>query len=429
MRVRLSATQPGLSQYHWVIKENSVVVADNLTTQDVFEYQSNRPASTFPDLSVEAILDTRNFANCASTLSTGDWVVPNQDDINASFTASPPVQSLPSSTVTITNTTIPGPWQYSWDFGDGTTSTTSAASFTHDYATYGKYVITLTVTMNVCVETHAETVQIDAIPPLVDFAYDPPSGCTALTVNFTNLSKYADVSTYAWDFGDGNTTSQTVDPTYTYHEPGVYTVSLSASNITGQVVTETKSMIIEVFPLPVADFAVKPELLYIPGDVLYTSNRCFGASAYLWDFGDSFTSTEIEPTHVYKNEGQYDITLIAYTSHNCSDTAVHVNGVRVQKGGQVLVPNAFSPNTAGQGSASNGKNDIFLPMLRGVTEFELLIFNRWGELLFESHDQNTGWDGYFNGHLCPQDVYVYRLTAQYDNGEKTVRVGDINLIR
>jgi gliding motility-associated-like protein len=65
----------------------------------------------------------------------------------------------------------------------------------------------------------------------------------------------------------------------------------------------------------------------------------------------------------------------------------------------------------------------------GVTQFEMLVYNRWGELLFRSDDANRGWDGYYNGNLCVQDVYMYKITALYDNGQRIVRTGDINLIR
>ena len=74
-------------------------------------------------------------------------------------------------------------------------------------------------------------------------------------------------------------------------------------------------------------------------------------------------------------------------------------------------------------------NDVFLPNMRGVTQFELLIFNRWGQLLFESRDQSTGWDGYYQGKLCEQDVYMYKLTVKLENGQDVVRTGDVNLIR
>lgn len=96
-----------------------------------------------------------------------------------------------------------------------------------------------------------------------------------------------------------------------------------------------------------------------------------------------------------------------------------------------MIPNAFSPNISGSGGTTpgSGKNDVFMPLMRGVTEFEMLVFNRWGVLLFETRDQNRGWDGYYNGKLCAQDVYVYKLTASFSDGQKVTRTGDINLIR
>jgi PKD repeat protein len=433
MRIRMSAVQQGLAQYHWAIQENGITVSDASSTQDNIEYQFNRPAPTSADLSVQVNLDTKNFANCASVVSSQSLTVPKQDAINASFTADPALQSLPGSTVTITNTTTPGPWQYQWDFGDGTTSTASDATLRHTYGTYGTFVISLRVMSGGCVETASHAITIEAIPPIVDFTYAPPSGCSPLTVKFTNLSQFADPSSYVWGFGIGEGTSNAIDPSYTYFQPGTYSVTLSASNITGQTVSVTKEMIIEAYPRPLAEFAVKPQLLYIPGDILYTSNRSTGATVFLWDFGDGSSSSEVQPQHTYKTEGAYDISLIATSINGCSDTTVMASAVHVQKGGQVLIPNAFSPNvgsaSGGTGGSSNGKNDVFLPLTRGVVEFELLVFNRWGELLFESRDPAVGWDGYYNGRLCAQDVYVYRLTAMYENGEKMVRVGDINLIR
>ena len=104
------------------------------------------------------------------------------------------------------------------------------------------------------------------------------------------------------------------------------------------------------------------------------------------------------------------------------------NSVRVQKGSQLLIPNAFSPGLGGSGSG-DGRNDYFLPLMRGVSEFQMLVFNRWGELLFETKNAEVGWDGYYKGKLCPQDVYVYKITAKYENGNMITRVGDIHLIR
>jgi gliding motility-associated-like protein len=428
MRVNMRAIQKGLSSYHWVIKENGITTVDATSSNDQLEHVFTR--STTTDIFVQFALDTENFANCQSVPSNQSLTVPGKDNINTSFTVNPISQSLPSSTVSITNTTNPGPWNYQWDFGDGASSTDPNIS-SHSYGTYGVYTIQLTVTNNVCIETKMQQVEILAIPPVVDFAYDPPSGCVPLTVNFTNLSQFADPATYQWNFGD-QITSKAINPTHTYYQPGKYSVSLSASNVTGQTVTENKQAIIEVFPRPDAEFEIKPKLVYIPGGILYTNNRSFDATRFEWDFGDGTITTEYEPEHKYKNEGFYTIKLVAYNEYDCSDSTIQENTVKVQKGGQVLIPNAFSPSqtsAGGGGGVSDGKNDVFLPLTRGVIEFELMIFNRWGELLFESRDPDYGWDGTYKGKLCQQDVYIYKLAATYETGEKVVRVGDVNLIR
>lgn len=428
LRLRMEAAQPGLSSYHWTITENGIPVVDVTSTSGNLEHEFNRPAAAASDLAVTIALDTRNFANCQSAVVTEAVTVPKRDDINASFTVSPLTQSLPASTVTITNNTSPGPWSYQWDLGDGTTSTDPNLA-SHTYATYGVYTIRLTVTNNVCMETQLQQIEILPIPPVVDFTYDPPSGCQPLTVTFTNQSQFADADSYRWDFGD-QSTSQAINPTHTYYQPGTYTVSLTASNAAGQPVTETKLNIIEVYPLPVADFEIKPVLITIPGGILYTNNRSFNASRYEWDFGDGTTSTEFEPEHRYTQEGFYSIKLTAFNQFDCQDTTFRQNAVKVEKGGQILIPNAFSPVSDANGNiGSDGKNDIFLPLTRGVVEFELQIFNRWGELLFESRDPEKGWDGTYKGKLCQQDVYIYKLAAAYENGERMVRMGDVNLIR
>ena len=430
MRLQFNAQQQGL-QYHWVISENSVMMLNTTGTSAVLEYEVLRSSA---DINLSVSLDTKNIANCASNLSIQSVVVPQKDLINAGFTAAPTSQSLPSSTVFITNTTNPGPWTYLWEFGDGVTSASNSNSLQHTYSMYGVYSIKLTVKNNVCLETQVKTITIRAIPPIVDFSYNPSSGCQPLTVTFTNLSLFAEPDTYVWKFGDGQATSKAIHPTYTYFEPGKYTVSLSASNITGQVVTVTKQMIIEVFAKPSAQFETKPKLIYLPGGILYTKNNSFDAGRFLWDFGDGSTSDEFEPQHAYQNEGVYTISLIAISPNNCTDTTAVKNAAMAQNGGQLLVPNAFSPNTSGAGSSGgggpgDGKNDVFLPLMRGVTQFEMLVFNRWGELLFQSQDAQLGWDGYYQGKLCAQDVYMYKITALYGNGERVVRTGDINLIR
>ncbi len=422
--LNLSATQKGLSNYHWVVVQDGITLTDVTNTSDQMQFPFNRLAA---NSNLQFSLDTKNFAGCNSLVTSANRVVPALDNMNVSFTATPLTQSLPGSTVTLVNNTNAGPWTYLWDFGDGTTSTNRAVG-NHTYATYGTYSIKLTVSTKVCSQSQTASVTILAIPPLVDFQIDPGAGCVPLTVQFVNLTQFADAGSYQWDFGDG-ATSQIANPSHTYVTNGTYTVTLSASNATGQTITAIKKDAINAYLRPVAGFDFRPDLVYIPRDKLYTSNFSQGATSYLWDFGDGGTSTDYRPEHVYTKEGTYTVTLIAKTENDCSDTLKSPVPVVVRNGGEILLPNAFSPGGANGSSSGDGKNDTFLPVMTGVNEFELLIFNRWGDLLFKTTDQSLGWDGTFNGKPCQQDVYMYKLTAVLADGQRMVRLGDINLIR
>ncbi|MDQ2657016.1 MAG: PKD domain-containing protein, partial [Bacteroidota bacterium] len=425
--LRLRASQKGLSEYSWIISINNVVVFSSTADGDEIEYEILR--SNTVDQTVALSLSTTNLTNCESNVTTKTIFVERADDLNAGFTASPVEQTLPSSTVTIVNTTNAGPWQYLWDFGDGETAADPFVS-SHTYDTYGTYTITLQVSNNDCVEVISRDVKINPIPPVLEFDYFPPVGCAPHTVNFINESKFADPSTYVWDFGAGEGTSRAIDPTYTYGRPGLYSVTLSATNVLGETVKLTKELIIEVKENPVAQFAIYPTTpLNVPGEILYTDNRSRNASSYVWDFGDGITSTDFEPQHQYSKEGTFTISLIAQNGNGCADTTVLASGVKTVNNGQLLIPNAFIPNQTGPGSQNAQNNEVFLPLVQKVTKFQMMIFNRWGELMFESTSPQVGWDGYHKGKLCAQDVYIYRITVEYESGRTFTRTGDINLLR
>lgn len=423
--LHINAARKGLMEYAWTVRSNGVVLLSSTAMGDAFNYEVTRAAVI--DQDIEVTLVTRNFANCVSTPTTENIVVGPQEDINAAFIATPLSQKFPDATVTLTNQTQTGNWNYLWDFGDGTTSTDPDVG-THTYATWGTYTITLSVYGAYCEEHRSMTIEI--LPPaaILDFSYDPPSGCAPLTVNFTNHSQLADPSTYVWDFGDGEPVSHAVNPSHVYYHPGVYTVTLSATDFAGDPAEVVKQFIIEVFETPIARFNVKPSQVPFPGGKLYTDNQSFGATGFVWDFGDGTTSTLFEPEHIYETEGVFTITLTASNAEGCVDTRVLEAGARTVRTGRMLVPNAFSPNLFGPGN-SDGQNDVFRPILQGVTEFQMLVFNRWGQLLFETKDPLQGWDGYYQGKLCQQDVYVYKIIATYSDGQQVVQVGDIHLMR
>ncbi|MEQ9593266.1 MAG: gliding motility-associated C-terminal domain-containing protein, partial [Cyclobacteriaceae bacterium] len=131
----------------------------------------------------------------------------------------------------------------------------------------------------------------------------------------------------------------------------------------------------------------------------------------------------------------YDVVLVAGFDHDngivCTDTLTQQ--IVAKQGGQTKVPNAFTPNPAGPSGGVSGSgsfNDVFLPIVKGVEEFNMQIYDRWGNLVFESNSATIGWDGYNeSGTLMPAGVYVYKLTLRLSDGQRSTQIGDITMIR
>ena len=122
-----------------------------------------------------------------------------------------------------------------------------------------------------------------------------------------------------------------------------------------------------------------------------------------------------------------------WSIYNCTDTFRIISAVEAKAEGGIKIPNAFTPNIGGSNGGEiipgNLDNDVFHPILYGVEKYELNIFNKWGELLFISTDITIGWDGYYRGELCQQDVYVYKINVTYIDGTSDSYVGDLTLLR
>ena len=419
----------GVTQHQWRYREKGTSVIQGESSGEValITFQNQ----TTQTIVYEVLYTGTNSFGCQSS-DTAEVTVFSQ--IDASFDADPLRQSLPNSTVTLVNNSLnASTWDNLWTFGDGDSSQLIDPG-SHQYQAYGEYLLRLVVSSTNCLDQTEQIIVVEPTLPIVEFTLDTTAGCRPLRVNFTNLSQFADPESYLWDFGDGLGTSVAENPTYLYDVPGIYSVFLKARNPIGLDVIEEKEFLIEVFDLPSADFLIRPDVVFLPDDPLFTSNRSRGGATYLWDFGDETTSEEFEPQHYYQDRGLYTISLTVTNDHGCTDKFSQENVVLVERGGRILIPNGFTPNPGGPSggrvsSRNSGSNDVFLPITEGVVEFQLLIFNRWGEVLFESTNRDIGWDGYFQNRLVQSDVYVYRLNLTFANGEKTHRVGDITLIR
>lgn len=315
---------------------------------------------------------------------------------------------------------------YTWNQALGT----GPGSFAVTPAVPTWYVCTVT---NTCGLSVTDSVLVDISPlPTADFTSDLINGCAPLLVTFNDQSitnTTDSIYSYQWVFGDGGT-STALNPTYLYQNSGEYYVTLTVTTYGGCSGTSgATDYMIDVFPVPVAAFSVNQTELNIPGDVVVCTNQSVGAISSFWNFGDGYTTTDTHPSHEYSNVGDLIVTLLVTNIDGCTDTA----SITLDVVSDLEFPNAFTPNTSGGNggtySFNDMNNDVFYPYTTGTDNFKMWIFNRWGELIFETNDINIGWDGYYRGVLCEQGVYVWKAEVVFEDGRKYNKVGDVTLLR
>jgi gliding motility-associated-like protein len=345
----------------------------------------------------------------------------------AAFDADPTLQTMPESTVTFTNKTEGLGWQFNWRFGDGETSTVKDP--VHTYNASGTYSIWLKAQGEHCKDSTLRVVQI--LPMVPNIVYGPPSeGCPPLTVEFYNET--TDATSFLWEFGDNNS-STAREPVHTYVKPGTYNVKLTADGPGGRAVANDLQIV--VYEVPVAFFDLDPRVTVIPDESVRFKDLSTGTPvSWTWDFGDGNGSSDQNPMHKYTAEGVYDVKLIVVNSKGCQSDYLLTEAVRAKTGGTIAYPNAFTPSTSGPSGGVYDKYDrnnyVFFPFTQeGIVEYNLQIFNRWGELLFESNDVNIGWDGYVNGRLSSMGVYIWKAKVKFSDGSTNTFSGDVTLLR
>jgi hypothetical protein len=386
--------------------------------------------------------------------------------VDASFTAEVPDFVAGNATVTFTNTSSPideNFFTYSWDFDLVADVTSTPDSFeggdktiSVDYKKPGffevllKAVNTQAIADGIeCVSTSKQNIHIN-LPPLKSaFSITPLAACFPTTLVVNNESPGAD--TFVWKVISEKgevASSNAAQPVFVINDPGNYTVTLIASlSSTEQTAAPAEVSGIEIYGKPSAFFIAPNPILFVPDTELGLINQSQEANFYEWNFDDGTISNDFEPQHFYKLEGKYTLTLVAGNDHGdkdidgdgikdgnviCYDTATTI--ISAKEGGFTRIPNAFTPDPSGANDGSIGndfeRNDIFLPVTKGVVEFNMQVYDRWGTLVFESNDKNIGWNGYDkNKNILPAGVYVYKLTLRLADGQRTTQVGDVTMIR
>lgn len=367
-----------------------------------------------------------NSNGCKDSLTIPVTVLNNP---KANFTVDTPACS--PKVLTFTNSSQ-GAASYQWDLGVATSLNTNVSqAFTNTTTANITQTVQLIVsTIFNCKDTIVSPIIIHPKPEFTIVAL-PDSGCSPLNVNFPSINN---VVNYQWNFGDGNvSSSDNVSNTYYNNSQSTKTFTVQLIGTDGYGCKDTSSKIIKVFSKPIAVFQANPNLVFVPSSAVECINLSSGASTYNWSFGDNTSSTETNPSHFYQEAGEYQITLIAANIYGCVDTFNLPSKIVAMVESGIEVPNAFSPNpNGGNGGiygANDTNNDVFHPVIKGVDKYELNIFSRWGELLFVSKDITIGWDGYYKGKLCTQDVYVWKIIATTIDGKKINKTGDLLLLR
>ncbi len=372
----------------------------------------------------------------------------------------------------------------SWDFGPGLFNS-AQASDTFWEGNNGNYSIQLTVTdTGGCTATISQAVSVNIIPPVSAFSFLPAVVCAGNPVSFTEQA-VNNITTYHWSFGDGGSSPQP-NPVHFFTSPGLFQVSLIAGNSIPCFDTSTQT--IQVNPAVIAAFLIQPAAACLGDTTHFVDLTSAGPVQWHWDFGNGSTSLQQNPSVLYNSPGNYAVTLIATNGVCLPDTVTqnilvstypvvnlgpdtsicygeqvllqaqnpglqytwstgdHSESVLIQDAPQwvwvqvnnngcygydtvfvnstcmLAVPNVFTPN-------GDGLNDLFQVINKNIRDFHIRIYNRWGQMVYESTDPNQGWNGTFKGQQEEIGTYVYTIELTFGNGHDLVKKGDVTLLR
>lgn len=290
----------------------------------------------------------------------------------------------------------------------------------------GTYTVTVTNPVNTCTSTADVDITQNITQPNISFVADTLIGCGFLPVNFQENSGQTGMN-YFWSFGNGNTSNTGSSVSEIYPQVGCYDVSLMITDPTnGCTNTETKTDYICVIAQPEADFTVSPTVFETLNGVVNFSNNSSNATDYVWDFGDETpTSTVVDPSHDYSSyAGNFTIQLVASNQGICFDTAYYQ--VQVKESEIFYIPNTFTPD-------GDSYNETFKAVFTSGFDpynYTMLIYDRWGEIIWESHDWTVGWNGTFGGNIVQDGIYTWKIEVKTTSkDDRRIYTGHVNVIR
>ncbi len=283
------------------------------------------------------------------------------------------------------------------------------------------YVLSAT---NSCGQTIYDTASV-IVNSLPVIALNPSMGaiCPGESVSFINNGTNSPSWNYVWNFGDGFM-STAMNPNHIYSNSGAYLVSLTVTDDNGCTNSLNNGSFVTVNPQASAIFTSSSLSETTLNPTFSFTNLSVNASSYVWDFGDGQISLATNPIYTYADNGNFVVSLTANNIFNCPDSTFII--IEVKPSFDIYLPNAFTPD-------GDDFNHTFFAKGYGISDkdYTLHIFNRWGDLIFESHDMNQGWDGTMkkDGTKAQDDVYSWVVYFRDISEKKYKKEGHVSLLK
>lgn len=255
------------------------------------------------------------------------------------------------------------------------------------------------------------------------FELSANSGCCPLTVFVENQETSSENLTWKInnvEYKNSDVINVSLD------KPGTYEIVLSRED-DGSI--NTYQDVVTVIEQPIADFSI-PENLFENKTVTF-ENLSQDATNFAWYVDNKKISQDIEPKYRFSRAGTYNVVLVATNEQKCSDTIS--KNIKIEKAVENIVfPTAFVPNKYGSNggfySSNSTENNIFYPVIfKDVEEYSLTIYNKNGQKVFETNDINQGWDGYFQGSIVENGVYIFSAKGTFSDGEEFQKQGGVTI--
>lgn len=274
---------------------------------------------------------------------------------------------------------------------------------------------------NGCISQTTAVIVVKQKPAITAYA-NKVSGCVPLCINLNSISS-ASITSYIWIINNSSYSTSNVVNNYCFTEAGQHEIALTVEDVNG-CVNNITPINVTVFPKPHADFIFAPVKPIAGVDKVTFTDASHGTPIQEWNWyfmnQVNYTSQIQHPDFMYENAGTYPVALVVKSDKGCLDTLIKV--ISVIESFALYVPNAFTPN-------GDGLNDIFKAKGIDFVDFQMTIYDRWGELLFTTKDFNEGWNGKYRNIDCKDDVYVWKINVSDETGKRREQTGKVTLLK